>query len=159
MNEIPLNVTEIKGNINFVFETINKKPEKGYEDYVKDKLEKLGIEVRKSNEVNGHPDFICEYKEQRFYVEVKGYNDGIRANQLNWMIENNNKLIYIYYISLEKLGTITIQKQISRKIGDKEYEKYMIVVAPKIIKQLGWKQGDKLNPKIVEDKLVIKLQR
>ena len=51
-----------------------------------------------------------------------------------------------------------IQLQISRRIGNKEYEKFMIVVAPKIIRELKWKQGDKLDPRVEEGELRIKLK-
>jgi len=52
-----------------------------------------------------------------------------------------------------------IQKQISRKIGEKEYEKFFIVVSPKIIKELKWKKGDVLDPKIENGKLIIENDR
>ena len=38
-----------------------------------------------------------------------------------------------------------LQKQLSKKIGDKEYAKYVIVVPPKTIDQLKWKEGEELE--------------
>ena len=48
-----------------------------------------------------------------------------------------------------------LQKQLSKKIGDKEYPKNAIVVPPKIVGKLGWKAGEELEAKIKGDKLVI----
>ena len=49
-----------------------------------------------------------------------------------------------------------LQKQLSRKYGNTEYAKYVIVVKPKIIERLGWKDGEELEGKVKGDKLVIK---
>lgn len=49
-----------------------------------------------------------------------------------------------------------LQKQLSRKVGDKEYPKYVITVPAKQIKELGWKEGEELTGKILRGKLVIK---
>ncbi len=48
-----------------------------------------------------------------------------------------------------------LQKQLSKKIGDKEYAKYVIVVPPKLIEQLKWKGGDELEAEIKDKKLII----
>ncbi|HIH11249.1 TPA: hypothetical protein HA241_03605 [Candidatus Woesearchaeota archaeon] len=48
-----------------------------------------------------------------------------------------------------------LQKQLSRKIGVKEYAKYVIVVKPKDIEKLGWKDGEELEAEVKGDKLVI----
>lgn len=50
---------------------------------------------------------------------------------------------------------MNLQKQLSKKVGDKEYVKYVIVVPPKLIEKLGWKGGEELEAKIKKDKLVI----
>ena len=38
-----------------------------------------------------------------------------------------------------------LQKQLSRRIGNTEYAKYVIVVPPSIVKELKWKDGDELD--------------
>jgi hypothetical protein len=48
-----------------------------------------------------------------------------------------------------------LQKQLSRKYEDKEYAKYVVVIKPKIIEKLGWKDGEELDAEIKGDKLVI----
>ncbi|MBS3136196.1 hypothetical protein J4401_04520 [Candidatus Woesearchaeota archaeon] len=48
-----------------------------------------------------------------------------------------------------------LQRQLSKKIGDKEYDKWVIVVKPKIIEELGWKGGQKLKGEIKGNKLVV----
>ena len=52
-----------------------------------------------------------------------------------------------------------LQKQLSRKVGNKEYAKYVIVVPPKIIEALEWKDGENLEAEAKENKLVIKRKR
>lgn len=49
-----------------------------------------------------------------------------------------------------------LQKQLSRKYKDKEYSKYVIVIPPKIIEKLDWKEGDKLDCIVSGEKLIIK---
>lgn len=48
-----------------------------------------------------------------------------------------------------------LQKQLSKKIGDKEYAKYVIVISPKMVEELGWKAGEELEAEIKKDKLII----
>ncbi len=48
-----------------------------------------------------------------------------------------------------------LQKQLSKKIGDKEYAKYVIVVPPKTIDKLKWKEGEELEAEVKGDKLII----
>jgi len=49
-----------------------------------------------------------------------------------------------------------LQEQLSRKVKGKEYAKYVIVVPPKIIKDLNWKDKENLEAEAKENKLVIK---
>jgi antitoxin component of MazEF toxin-antitoxin module len=49
-----------------------------------------------------------------------------------------------------------LQKQLSRKIGNLEYAKYVAVIPPQTIKELGWKDGEELEPEIKNGKLIIK---
>lgn len=49
-----------------------------------------------------------------------------------------------------------LQKQLSRKIGDKEYAKYVIVIPPEKIKKAGFKEGQELKIETREGKIIIK---
>ena len=48
-----------------------------------------------------------------------------------------------------------LQKQTSRKIGNKEYSKYVIIIPSEAIKELKWKEGEEIKSKIDLKKLVI----
>jgi len=48
-----------------------------------------------------------------------------------------------------------LQKQLSRKIGNTEYAKYVVVVPPSTIQELEWKEGQELTFKIQAKKLII----
>lgn len=48
-----------------------------------------------------------------------------------------------------------LQSQVSRKVGDKEYRKFWIVIPEKLLKKLGWKTGQELKGDVKGDKLVI----
>ena len=48
-----------------------------------------------------------------------------------------------------------LQEQLSKKVGDKVYKKYVIVVKPKTIEKLGWKAGQELEAEVKGKKLVI----
>ncbi len=64
------------------------------------------------------------------------------------------------YLNLNSAaGTVQLhmrlQKQSSRKVGDKEYSKYVIIVPPDRIDRLGWHEGEELTDQIQGNKLVI----
>lgn len=48
-----------------------------------------------------------------------------------------------------------LQKQLSRRIGDVKYAKYVIVIPPSIVKELKWKDGEELESEIKGNKLII----
>ncbi len=48
-----------------------------------------------------------------------------------------------------------LQKQTTRKVGNKEYAKWVAVLPAKLIEKLGWKEGDELEPTIDGKKLII----
>jgi len=48
-----------------------------------------------------------------------------------------------------------LQKQLSRKVGNTEYAKWVIVIPPEIIKELEWKEGQDLETEIKDKKLTI----
>lgn len=48
-----------------------------------------------------------------------------------------------------------LQKQLSRKVGDKEYAKYVMVIPPKIIKKAKLKDGDELEANFRRGKIII----
>lgn len=48
-----------------------------------------------------------------------------------------------------------LQGHVSKKIKNKKYIKYVIVIPPNIIKRLGWKVGMNLNLDIEDQKVVI----
>ena len=48
-----------------------------------------------------------------------------------------------------------LQKQLSRETSGRRYDKWIITVPPKSVKQLGWKAGTPLTSEIKEDKLLI----
>jgi len=49
-----------------------------------------------------------------------------------------------------------LQKQLSRKVGNKEYPKYVIIVPPKDIGALRWKEGEYLESQVNDQMLVIR---
>lgn len=54
-----------------------------------------------------------------------------------------------------KLIMAKLQKQVSRKVGNKEYSKYVIVIPEDKIKEAGLKEGQELNIKNKNGKLII----
>ncbi len=47
------------------------------------------------------------------------------------------------------------KKHFLRKYEGKEYAKYVIVVKPKHIEELGWKEGEELEAEVKKGKLII----
>ena len=51
---------------------------------------------------------------------------------------------------------VKLQKQLSRKVGNKEYPKWVITIPPKQIRSLGWKEGEFLESKANSQELIIR---
>ena len=49
-----------------------------------------------------------------------------------------------------------LQKQLSRKVGNKEYPKWVITIPPKQIKALGWSEGEFLESEANNQELTIR---
>jgi len=49
-----------------------------------------------------------------------------------------------------------LQRQLSRKVGDVEYFKWIVTIPPMIIDEIGWKEGESLDMEVVDGKVVIK---
>jgi len=49
-----------------------------------------------------------------------------------------------------------IQKQLSKKIGDKIYHKHVVVIPNDIIKEAGLKGGDGVEVKAEKNKIILK---
>lgn len=49
-----------------------------------------------------------------------------------------------------------LQRQLSRKVGDKEYPKWVITIPPKQIRALEWKEGEFLESEVNSQELIIR---
>lgn len=49
-----------------------------------------------------------------------------------------------------------LQKQLSRKVGKEEYPKWVVVIPPEKIKELGWKEGIELEADPRHKSLILK---
>jgi len=49
-----------------------------------------------------------------------------------------------------------LQKQLSRRVGNKEYPKWVITIPPKQIEALGWEEGEYLESETNSEELVIR---
>ena len=52
-----------------------------------------------------------------------------------------------------------LQRQSSRKVGNVEYDKWVVVIPPEKIKEAGWKEGEDLIVDIKGDRLLIKRKK
>lgn len=68
------------------------------EVYVEDLLKRYGYNLKRKME-KGHPDFIV-YKNNKilFYVEVKTNDDGLKKEQVEWIINNPDKEVIVFYV-------------------------------------------------------------
>jgi len=57
--------------------------------------------------------------------------------------------------SLVRCLILKLQKQLSRKVGNKKYPKWVITIPPKQIEALGWKEGEFLESEINNRQLTI----
>jgi len=49
-----------------------------------------------------------------------------------------------------------LQKQLSRKVADKKYPKYVVTIPPKQIEEAGWKEGTELEAVVENGKIVLR---
>lgn len=49
-----------------------------------------------------------------------------------------------------------LQKQSSRKYNDTEYSKWVVVIPPEKIKEMGWKEGMELDFDSKKNELILK---
>jgi len=49
-----------------------------------------------------------------------------------------------------------LQKQLSRKAGNIEYPKWVVVIPPEKVKEVGWKEGIELSADTKENKIILK---
>jgi bifunctional DNA-binding transcriptional regulator/antitoxin component of YhaV-PrlF toxin-antitoxin module len=52
-----------------------------------------------------------------------------------------------------------LQKRFSRKVGKREYAKWIITIPPKEIELLGWKEGEELEADKTDDKLIVQKRK
>ena len=48
-----------------------------------------------------------------------------------------------------------LQKQLSRKLGNTEYAKWVLVIPPQTVKELNWKEGEEITFKTQGKKLIL----
>lgn len=51
---------------------------------------------------------------------------------------------------------VRLQKQSSRKIGDKEYTKFVIVIPSEKVKEAGFSEGQELKIETKEGKIILR---
>ncbi len=49
-----------------------------------------------------------------------------------------------------------LQKQLSRKVDNIEYPKYVVTIPPKQVQEAGWKEGTELEATVEDGKIVLK---
>ena len=52
-----------------------------------------------------------------------------------------------------------LQKQFSRKVGEKEYSKYVAVFPPDIVEKSGFKEGEELEAIADKGKIILKRRK
>jgi antitoxin component of MazEF toxin-antitoxin module len=49
-----------------------------------------------------------------------------------------------------------LQKRFNRKVGDKEYSKWVVVLPNEKVEELGWKEGEELDLDTKRDAIILK---
>jgi bifunctional DNA-binding transcriptional regulator/antitoxin component of YhaV-PrlF toxin-antitoxin module len=48
-----------------------------------------------------------------------------------------------------------LQKQLSRKVDEVEYPKYVVTIPPKQVQEVGWKEGIELEAVVKDGKIIL----
>jgi hypothetical protein len=98
---IKKDTTKFLNNFNIIIENKKESLIKNAEEYVIDKFESMGYIASKSNKTFGHPDLIVENQNEKFFVEVKLKNDGLKFSQAKWILDNPDKKVILYFLNIE----------------------------------------------------------
>ncbi|WP_299290358.1 AbrB/MazE/SpoVT family DNA-binding domain-containing protein [Nitrosopumilus sp.] len=52
-----------------------------------------------------------------------------------------------------------LQKQVNRKVGNKEYSKLVVVIPPEKVDEAGWEVGDELEAVVKRHEIILKLNK
>ncbi len=52
-----------------------------------------------------------------------------------------------------------LQKQMSRRSGSTIYPKYVVVIPPEKVKEVGWREGEELEADVKDNKVILKTKR
>jgi len=106
-------------NLKFIYEEVKTTERLNAENYVKKKFESQGFKVIKTTQQSkfaernglqyvlsnslkdiGKPDFYCiDNNGFEFFIEVKTGQDGLKGNQMKWIIDNPFCLVYVFYLN------------------------------------------------------------
>lgn len=110
-----------------LFEKINA------EEFIRNLFIDLGYSVKKINGIVGHPDFIMEMEEEKFYVEVKTNNDGMKADQIEWVKNNPDKRVFCIFLIQKEFNT-KIQKTKEKESKEKKINEEFNKKAREVLK-------------------------
>lgn len=48
-----------------------------------------------------------------------------------------------------------LQRQLSRKVGKKEYDKWVLVIPPDKVREVGFNEGEELSVSVKDKKIII----
>ena len=65
------------------------------------------------------------------------------------------RYLKVYKILMSSLAMAKLQKQLSRKVGDKEYPKYVVVIPPEKIKEAKLGEGYELEISVSKGKIIL----
>jgi hypothetical protein len=54
---------------------------------------------------------------------------------------------------------LKLQKQVNRRVGDKEYSKWVVAIPPEKIEQAGWSVGDDIEAIVKRHEILLKLNK
>ena len=74
----------------------------------------------------GHPDFILQKGDRKIYCEWKNHTDGLRLNQLKWIIKHEDEEIFIIWIEDKAFRDIL-------KISEEEIRKFVDLKVDRIV--------------------------
>lgn len=49
-----------------------------------------------------------------------------------------------------------LQKQLSKRVGNTDYPKWVVIIPPEKIKEAGWKEGEELDIDFKDHKMILK---
>lgn len=122
-------------NIKFIYHEIDVFSKVNAEDFVLRFYQNLNHEVFYSGTIFkrqvGIPDLYV--KDENYFIEVKTNGDGLRAEQLKWILENKDKEVVVFFLK-QNIKEDKLKRIHSKRLKEEKEHNERLILMDKALK-------------------------